>query len=181
VKHLYYIRHGQSQANVDMTWGGDTPLTTLGIDQAIAAGIKAAAKQFMPDIILVSPLQRAQKTAQLVAEGIGYPPDKIVTDAGLHERDMGKVTGTPFGDSGPGSSNYHLMDDIDTVESYADLQVRAKAYYEEINKRPEDTILLVGHAAFGRALKRVLTNRPYTDEYELEYAPIPNAEIFKLI
>lgn len=181
MKNLYYIRHGQSQSNVDKTWGGDAPLTAQGIAEASKAGIDAAAEGFMPDIIITSPLKRAQKTAELVAQGIGYPLDKIIFDERLHEREMGDVTGTPFQDSGPNTPNYHLMDDVDTVESIEHLQARAAAYFDEVKKMPEDTILLVGHAAFGRALKRVLAGRPYSDEYEKEFAPIPNAQIIRLI
>jgi broad specificity phosphatase PhoE len=76
--------------------------------------------------------------------------------------------------------NYHTLDNIPTVEKLEDLQKRAAAELERIKQMPQDTILIVGHAAFGRALRRVVAGRPYTDEYTSGFNQIPNAQLFKM-
>jgi broad specificity phosphatase PhoE len=85
VKHLYYIRHGQSVVNSHNVWGGhlDSPLTEQGLQQAHTAAQKSKAKGFTPDLIITTPLVRALTTAQIIADAIGYPKDKIIVDPAL--------------------------------------------------------------------------------------------------
>ncbi len=184
MKHLYYIRHGQSQANADGIWSGrlDTPLSNRGIKEAQFTGKTAKTNNFKADLIITSPLIRASKTAEIVASYIGYNPEKIRVEPQLMERSFGNLEGTPIDTiMSKGWNNYKVLDTIDTVEKLEDLQKRAAAELEKIKKMPEDIILITGHAAFGRALKRLIAGKPYTDEYVGEFSQIPNAEIVKLI
>jgi probable phosphoglycerate mutase len=163
VQQLFYLRHGQSEFNKANRWAGqsDSPLTDHGRKQAREAGKEAKADDFMPDIIISSPLSRALETAQIFAREIGYPVDNIEIDPMLVERSFGKLEGT----WNPVIAAKYLLDEsslnkYEGVEQLKDLQKRADDFYAKIQKRPEQTILIVGHGAFGRALRRTINNEP---------------------
>lgn len=80
---LYFLRHGQAGNRTE--WQGDDsarPLTTDGKRrmQREAAAIRALGVS--PDVILSSPLVRAQQTAEILAEGLDLH-DRLVTDPRL--------------------------------------------------------------------------------------------------
>ena len=183
MKNLYFIRHGQSNANASGIWSGqlDSPLSDQGLQEAKQAGEQAAKDHFNPTIILSSPLVRAAETARTIANSIGYPQNKIVYMDQLKERSFGKLEGTDIAKTLPDFNDYKKLDTIETVEKLEDLQARVKMVLEEIKKMPEETVLIVGHAAFGRALRREINGLPYTAEYEGEFKQIPNAQIIKLL
>lgn len=141
MKHLYFVRHGQSQANVDRVFAGqfDTQLTALGIKQAKIAALKAKGLQI--DHIISSPLSRAHDTAKIIAGAIGYPMDKIELNSLLMERGYGSAVGLPW------DTDIDLdgFADIETMDSVAE---RAHLAYNHIRILPYDTILVVGHGTF---------------------------------
>jgi broad specificity phosphatase PhoE len=69
------------------------------------------------------------------------------------------------------------------VETIQAMQQRASQALAIIQARPESTILVVSHGAFGRAVRRVMLGLPYTDEYiqARPHGMIPNATIVELI
>jgi phosphohistidine phosphatase len=80
---LYFLRHGQAGNRAE--WQGDDsarPLTTDGKRrmQREAAAIRALGVS--PEVILSSPLVRAQQTAEILAEGLDLR-DRLVTDRRL--------------------------------------------------------------------------------------------------
>lgn len=70
-----------------------------------------------------------------------------------------------------------IIDNIPGVESLELLYVRAQKVLELIKKKPENTILLVAHGAFGRALMRVVKKQPHYTSIK----SVDNAKIIKLI
>ncbi len=88
------IRHGQSTWNADRRWQGraDPPLSPLGYEQAR----RAAARVGVVDAIVASPLERAQHTANLIADEIGVGP--VLLLSGLVERDAGAWQGLTVGE-----------------------------------------------------------------------------------
>lgn len=74
MKKLYFIRHGESKANLANVSGGRTnsPLTEKGIKQAEAAGksINGSSVQF--DLIVSSPMIRAYDTAKAISKHTKY-------------------------------------------------------------------------------------------------------------
>jgi phosphohistidine phosphatase len=69
--HLYLVRHGLANWPV---WKGDDderPLTPEGAQQIRAGAAALAHLKLKPDLILHSPLARAQQTAEHVAEALG--------------------------------------------------------------------------------------------------------------
>lgn len=171
MKHLYFIRHGLSVMNEQGLLAGstDTPLAEMGVKQAHAAG--QAARSLNIDLIVASPLSRARSTATIIAEGIGYPVERILFDDRAKERHFGNMEGTEWR---PGLSFNHN----NTVESYEAIMQRAQEFKDWLDARPEDTILLVSHGAFLRALRSLyLPDMPYQNTT----ATMPNAEIMKII
>ena len=75
VKKVYFVRHGESQWNVEDKICGvtDSPLTEKGHQQAIDTGNTILRLGIRADMILHSPLQRAKDTAQHISEITGIP------------------------------------------------------------------------------------------------------------
>ncbi|OWJ66138.1 histidine phosphatase family protein [Inquilinus limosus] len=88
-----FLRHGQSTANRDGVIAGstDAALTELGEAQAREAAAALAGSGIRR--IVASPLSRALRTAEAVADALGLP---VETDAGLVERDWGVLEGQPL-------------------------------------------------------------------------------------
>lgn len=141
MKRLYFVRHGQSQANVDKVFAGqaDTPLTALGQKQAKEAAEQA--KQLKIDHIVSSPLSRAHDTAKIIAETIGYPVDQIELSSLLMERNFGSFAGKSW------DIDLDLDGFID-VETMDSVLERAHLAYEHLQTLPYETILVVGHGTF---------------------------------
>ncbi|HET6517602.1 MAG TPA: histidine phosphatase family protein [Nitrosopumilaceae archaeon] len=91
---IIFLRHGQAQNNVKRVLAGRTPgvsLTKDGINQA-----KKIAKFLKPmniSTIYSSPIERAQKTAEIVAK---HNTVDYRIDERLIELDMGKFTGMAY-------------------------------------------------------------------------------------
>jgi broad specificity phosphatase PhoE len=167
MKHLYFCRHGESEANLQRIFAGrmDTPLTPHGCEQARLAGQHAG--ELGLDLIVASPLIRALETARIIAAEAGYPLDKIVTNDLLVERSWGSLEGQSF-DS---------IDDPTThpdIESEAEFKARVRAAYDYLIKLDGDSALLVGHGSFSGELRSIID--PTGDHHEL-----PNAQIVQLL
>ena len=83
------LRHGQSEWNALGRWQGqeNPPLTDLGREQAV----EAAQAVGTVDAVFASPLDRAARTAGIIAESIGVGP--VVEIDGLMERHAGEWQG----------------------------------------------------------------------------------------
>ena len=178
MKKLHYVRHGESEMNVEHKWGGksDTPLTKEGHVQAKRAAQSAKKSGLAFDIIISSPLSRAHNTAKHIAEATGYPLDKIVTHELFIERDFGVLEGT-VNDFPEWITNQRVIDHFEGVETADQTFERAKKAYEFLNSLPHDRILVVAHGAFGRAFRDVHNGKTKYEGGE----GFPNAEIFELL
>lgn len=89
-RHLLLVRHGQSVWNAENRWQGqaDPPLSELGEEQARDAVARLQGVGFTR--VVTSDLQRARRTAEILAEGLGLD---IRHDPGLREIDVGEWTG----------------------------------------------------------------------------------------
>jgi phosphohistidine phosphatase len=76
-KQLLLVRHAEAETPY---WGQkdfDRELTSHGVISASVTGKKLKELSFMPDFILTSAANRAQNTAILLAEQLGYESTKI--------------------------------------------------------------------------------------------------------
>jgi len=90
--HLLLVRHGESEANRRGVWDGnlDGPLTPLGYRQAELVAARLAAWEPPITCIYSSPLERAQRTAQAIAQRLGL---EVITRDDLQEINLGKING----------------------------------------------------------------------------------------
>ncbi|MDG2233771.1 MAG: histidine phosphatase family protein [Ilumatobacter sp.] len=94
VTRMILIRHGQSASNAEGWLSGQEScggLTVLGVAQAEALRSRLAADESMrPDAVLVSTMQRAVHTAEIISEPLGMVPEQ---HADLMERTSGEAEG----------------------------------------------------------------------------------------
>ena len=93
---LYFVRHGQTDANLNgINAGGeyDIPLNATGMAQAQA--FAAIHQDFLRtiDAVYVSPMIRAQQTADLILDGHKKPGD-VIED--LRELKLGEWSGVSY-------------------------------------------------------------------------------------
>ncbi len=91
---IILIRHGQSASNAEGWLSGQEScggLTNLGVAQAEALRARLSADESMqPDAVLVSTMQRAVHTAEIISEPFGMVPEQ---HADLMERTSGEAEG----------------------------------------------------------------------------------------
>jgi phosphohistidine phosphatase len=77
---LYFLRHGQSVPSSDWTEDQEKrPLTEESVS-ALAHEVWALARMGVrPDVVITSPVERAQQTAEIVASGLGLE-DRLRTE-----------------------------------------------------------------------------------------------------
>lgn len=182
MKKLYFVRHGQTDTNVQSLLSGhiEAELTEDGKAMAIATGKELKANHQHIDLIICSPLIRAFDTASLIAKELKYPIKNIEKNHLFIERSFGVLEGSsnvPFFKSG---GNYQDIDSAEGAETIAVLQKRADEALEYIKSLPDENILIVSHGAFGRAFRRVVNGEPHTNEYEGQLKIINNSEIVEL-
>ncbi len=173
MKHLYFVRHGQSEANVNNMWAGqsESPLTAEGRAQAKTAGHKARSLEI--GHIISSPFGRTHDTAKVIAREIGYPIHQIELSSLLIERHFGELEGKPW----KPDLNLDGFVDVETTDAILE---RAKLAYEHLLTIDAETILVVSHGTFGRALRHIIYP-------EIPFRPgdvttrLGNAEILKFI
>ena len=97
MKRLYLLRHGQTEFNVKKLVQGrcDSPLTSLGRQQAQAAAAWLKANGVVPDKVISSPLGRAMDTASRVACELLGPDAAAEPCEGIIERCYGSFEEGP--------------------------------------------------------------------------------------
>lgn len=172
---IYLTRHGQDEDNANGILNGrrDTPLTERGIEQAekTAANIKELGLSF--GSIYTSPLARAEKTAEIIAEAIGGPAPEPLAE--LTERDFGVMTGLPVTQIEEKCSprimktatiTYFL--DPEGAETFEALLARARHLVAEIRYRHKDgKILLVTHGDTGKMIYAAYYHLDWKDVLEM--------------
>lgn len=172
MKIVYFVRHGQAQANVQRVFAGcrlDSPLTPKGLEQADLAAGKLQGKKF--DVVASSPLLRAKTTAQRIAIKLGYPRD-IVLQPLLRERDFGEATGQPWGSAAEADIDNGTVVGLETVEQLAD---RIQQLLRWLKALPGESILVVGHGTVEAMLQTIYLGKPYTTF--LQTKELGNAEV----
>jgi len=180
VRRLFYVRHGETEMNVAGLLSGrvETPLTNRGLGQATATG-KELKEVASIDLIVCSPYKRTFETAKLIAHEIGYPVENIQKNDMFIERTFGVLEGT-LGTDFLDKHEYREFDNVEGAETVEELQKRAEIAFRWLQTLPQDNVLVVGHGAFARAIKRVAAGLPYTDEFKADTS-IGNAAIVQLV
>ncbi|MFZ3200583.1 MAG: phosphohistidine phosphatase SixA [Candidatus Acidiferrales bacterium] len=76
---LYIVRHGIAVDRNDPKSPPEPerPLTAAGVQKTRAAALGLRALDVKPDAVITSPYVRAAQTAEIFAEALGFPPEKI--------------------------------------------------------------------------------------------------------
>lgn len=144
---IYFIRHGESQANVDNVFSGpESQLTENGRRQAAIAGEKLKIDGIVIDHIIASPYDRAAATAKILAKAIGFDPNKIQYDTRLAEYNAGELVGK----SEMGVTAKQVVEAKGAEDSYV-LKNRIVSSLEDIKLLSGNT-LIVSHAGVGRMI-----------------------------
>ncbi len=167
---LVLVRHGQSEWNKLNLFTGwkDPDLTEQGVAEAIEAGRVLAEKGFKFDIAFTSVLQRAEKTCQMILDGVAQSDLETIHDQALNERNYGDLAGLNKDDAREkwGEEQVHIWRrSYDTPppgeegESLRDTGARVWPYYmNEILPRVlrGETVLVAAHGNSLRSLIMVL-------------------------
>ena len=164
---IYFVRHGESEANVDEVFAGqrdDSPLTHYGASEAKEAGENIKKQGLVIDQIIASPLQRAHKTATEIAKVIGYDVEKIQLDPRIKEYDVGSLTGT--------TTNIKSIDMIapDDAEDINHFRERIQSALDDYSKLEGNT-LMVSHAGVAKMVESIRTNQPPHMFYDIDGYP----------
>ncbi len=144
---IYFVRHGQTDANKARIFSGqiDTPLNDTGREQVRNTCNLINQLGIKWDVIISSTLSRAYETAQIINQFFPINVD-IIKDSLAIERSFGKAEGIPISDE-----NYRrIMNcEFEDEESETAIINRAQTFIKNIlNKYPGKTILVVTHSHF---------------------------------
>ena len=165
---LVLVRHGQSEWNLKNLFTGwkNPDLTEQGLEEAETGGKALKDYGIRFDIAFTSVLVRAERTCQIILDGIGQPDLETIHDQALNERDYGDLAGLNKDDAREkwGEEQVHIWRRSYDVpppggESLKDTGARVWPYYmTEILPRvlAGRNVLVAAHGNSLRALVMVL-------------------------
>lgn len=150
---IYSTRHGQTSYNKQEIIMGttDIDLDETGEKQALILAEKIADMNCI-DIIIASPMKRAQRTARAVAERCGL---EIVTDERLREWDYGEYEGKGRFTEGFADNKINFGVRMGkNGESLLQLSHRVYSALDDIIEKYSDkTVLIVSHGGVCRVIE----------------------------
>lgn len=161
---MVWARHGQTEHSARKVFSGssDPVLTELGERQAAALALRLRREPI--DVILASPLRRAQQTAAAAAEVLGL---QVSTDDRLRETDFGTWEGLSYAeiqDRDPlGLQAWQASAAVAPPggESFAATEVRVRALWADVLARHDgQTVLLVSHMNPIKTALRIALDAP---------------------
>jgi broad specificity phosphatase PhoE len=174
---LHFARHGQTVANVEGRFQGhtvDTPLTTLGLEQARTLGeiMRRAVSDLGAIDRISSPLPRARKTMEIVLTACGLQKDAYTTDPRIIEIDLGTWDGLTKAEAralDPAAYDAREADkwnvrSLCSRENYADVAARAMGWIGDLKA---DTFA-VSHGAFTRILRGLFAGMGWKEMSDLD-------------
>ena len=183
---LYFVRHGESEANVQHVISNrESPfqLTERGREQAKALGEKLKDIPFMA--IFSSPILRARQTAEILSESFHLPYQ--ATEA-LREYDCGFLEEKSDDESWrlhrefyeDWTLRHNYSNKPDGGESFTEIQDRFMPFIESFKYEGDDHILFIGHGGlFHLMLPLVLTNidNDFVSSHGMDYTDGVVAEL----
>ena len=142
---IYLIRHMQAENNSKLLVGGDYPLTEKGIHDGEKLREQIKLK---PDLLVVSPLIRAQQTAQIL-----FPQKEFIIDEAFREIHFGDYEDTPEVENEflktfkTTPSRLHEVTHGDVIKERAD-----KAIIKMLDYLPKGEVVIVCHDTLMRSI-----------------------------
>ncbi len=168
---IYFVRHGQTDWNLEGKYQGQTDieLNQTGINQALE--LKEKLKSYNFDVVIASPLKRAHRTAEIITD------KEIITDDRIMERHNGQMEGviknTIFVDfADPNETRFN-------IEPLSDFRERIYSFWSDIetNYKNKD-VLVVSHGGVGIYTQCYFKGEPENNDYQ-SYK-IKNCEVLKI-
>jgi isoleucyl-tRNA synthetase len=147
--HYYVMRHGEAENNARNVYSSDrnkNHLTETGRGQVLKTAEELKHKKITK--IYCSPFLRTRETAELVAETIGYPKDKIIFDERIRELEFGDFSERPSQEYWDfmAEKTWGFDTQVPGGESFIDGKRRFGDFLYEINKTHKgESILIVSH------------------------------------
>lgn len=171
---LYFVRHGQTDANAKMTQGGqiaelDEPLNAAGVQQATEAADALKAIDF--DAVVSSPLKRAVQTAEIINK---YHNKNIQIDDAWREREAGAyIDATVWHDL----FDFDKKIPVENGESLEDFFKRVQDAMIDLKSHfgPDSSILVVSHGGVQHVLYACANKLPLAGN--MRVSPMKNCEI----
>ena len=151
---FYLVRHGQTDWNSEKRFQGrrNIPMNEAGIRQISDLANKIMEKGIRFDILITSPLDRAKKSAEIIAERTGFQKD-ILFDEDFVERDCGLLEGEVWRpELNPEDPGYGM-------ETKQALYDRARRVLEKYRFSNDERVMIVSHGAILSAVTAVLSDR----------------------
>jgi len=192
IKHIYLIRHGETDTNKNNISQGselDLPLNDTGREQADKTGRYLTKHIANGSIIFASPQLRAKETAQIIGKHITIPIKEIKE---LSEISKGKLSGLdesdplfvkvidvqkdfflkykdPIDRGSMGSNGFHdfmeklLRDEDIGFESYESTKHRIEKVLNMIRSSNHEHIIIVSHSGFLELFLKTVLNLADSD------------------
>ncbi|KAF8278465.1 phosphoglycerate mutase protein [Trypanosoma cruzi] len=181
---VHICRHGQDEDNFEGLLNGrrDRPLTQLGREQATALSQKLKERGMTYDIILTSPLQRANETARIIGEALSV---NVETENELVEREFGVLTGKPMEQIRTHAGENVVQGDrvlyflsVDGAETFDECYDRAARVLQRVDANfAGKRVLLVCHGDIGKMLLAVRRKITWREGIMLPY--FANTDVLK--
>jgi isoleucyl-tRNA synthetase len=204
----FVMRHGEAENNTKSIISS-TPTTPHHLTEKGIAQVKEAALWLLDkkiDIIYASPFVRTRETAEVVAEGISFPKEKIIHDEAIGELKAGTYDGVPFSkfiEDFPFEGRFDTRPPDGKIkgENYVDIKKRMGDFIYSLEKKYSGKdagkrILIVTHdsplfllisATKGLDQKETIELRGMSEHFSqnakpiaLDFVPIPHSESYEL-
>jgi isoleucyl-tRNA synthetase len=183
----FFMRHGEAMNHIQETWTRELhrhgALTEKGKQQVRE---NAQAFKETPDVIIASPYERTKETAEITAEAVSFPKEKIIFDDRLKEWDVDATfEGKPFPEMDAYYAEGYNKDPYWKVtdgETFAELVKRIGEFLYELEEKYQGKkILIVSHAGASRAMRFVAASMTFSDLKKQDpFGHVKNAEISPL-
>jgi len=190
MKHLYFLRHGQSEANALGVMAGwtDAPLTILGNEQAMDAAQRLRnlnlGHPVLLDAILSSDLVRAKDTATPLAKAFGL---KMVELEGLREVNLGaweNLSFTQIKAMNPDAVSKWMSEGMSFTypqgESLRDAVTRATRVIEVFETQGSDPLTSLMIVAHGGLIGGLIAHYVFGDALLASHLNIENAKFSRV-
>lgn len=155
-KTVYFVRHGESEHNAQpIIQADDSPLSERGHQQAQTVAERLAHLEF--DALIASPILRAKQTAEHIARTTEH--DIVFSDLFVERRKPTSLENRPWSDEAAAAkwlqweaSIYAGGDRVENGENWEDFMSRIDNALQYLLDQPEQTIAVVTHGNFLRAL-----------------------------
>lgn len=162
VTRISIVRHGQTEWNLAQRIQGttDIPLDFTGRAQAAETGARLRQRHW--DVIISSPLSRAEETARIIAGELGLTRPEL--DEGMTERHHGEMEGLTFTERQKSFPNGVPVPGLETRQHVLDRVLPALARLAQVHEGK--SVLVVSHGGIIGTLLRHFTDgeRPRHDE-----------------